>query len=288
MPLIFNMIFLTAGAQPSDRCEAGLTNDREAWRVRLKSGAHSMSASSETKLLVSPKGGIGRPWERETALRVMTAYVAHELNHPLGTIINLTNMLARRLAGPVVRPKDIGEHIQGIKAEAIRATSIIKNIRVLTDHRPAARESLSLIDVCRDTIARIKPLARAKQTKIRLEVRTDRIQVHGVKELLETALYNFLINSIAALDDPRIARRCVTIRIAVQETGRTTIQVLDNGAGVPAAIRDKIFEPFVTTRPDGSGLGLAIARDIMRWHHGGVCCRPRKCGTCMELVLPQD
>ena len=63
---------------------------------------------------------IGRQWEREMAVRVMTAYVAHELNHPLGTIINLVNILSRRLADPVVRPKDISEHVQNIKAEAIR------------------------------------------------------------------------------------------------------------------------------------------------------------------------
>src|SRR5262245_21487842 len=61
-------------------------------------------------------GDIGRQWEREMAVRVMTAYVAHELNHPLGTIINLVNILSRRLADPVVRPKDIGEHVQNIKA----------------------------------------------------------------------------------------------------------------------------------------------------------------------------
>jgi signal transduction histidine kinase len=58
---------------------------------------------------------IGRQWEREMAVRVMTAYVAHELNHPLGTIINLVNILSRRLADPVVRPKDISEHVQNIR-----------------------------------------------------------------------------------------------------------------------------------------------------------------------------
>jgi nitrogen-specific signal transduction histidine kinase len=64
--------------------------------------------------------------------------------------------------------------------------------------------------------------------------------------------------------------------------------VLDNGIGIPGSIRDKVFEPFVTTRPDGSGLGLAIAGDIIRLHRGRVSCRRRKTGTCMEMILPQD
>ena len=242
----------------------------------------------ETQIPDLATSSIGRQWERELALRAMTAYVAHELNHPLGTILNLANMLSRRLAGPVVSPRDIGEHIKDIKAEAVCATSIIKNLRILTEHKPTARESVSLIEVCRDTIARIKPLAQSKQVKIRLEIRTAQTQVQGVKELLETALYNFVINSIAALDDPSITGRRVTARVVAQVPDRTAIQVLDNGIGVPAAMRDKIFEPFVTTRAGGSGLGLAIAGDIMRWHHGRVSCRPCKSGACMEMIFPQE
>ena len=245
-----------------------------------------MLAGVQTVDLAS--SGVARQWERETAIRVMTAYVAHELNHPLGTIINLANMLSRRLAGPVVSPKDMGEHIKVIKAEAMRATSIIKHMRMLTEHKPAARESLCLIDVCRDTIARVRPLAASKQVKIRLEVQVEQAHVSGVRELLEMALYNFAINSIAALDDPKFNRRCVTIRLLAPEPRAAAVQVIDNGIGVPDIIRDRIFEPFVTTRADGSGLGLAIAGDIVRWHHGRVSCRPRKAGTCMEMVLPQE
>jgi two-component system, LuxR family, sensor kinase FixL len=231
---------------------------------------------------------VGRHWEQETALRVMIAYVAHELNHPLGTIINLANMLSRRLTGPVVRPNEIGEHLKVIKAEADRATSIIKHMRVLTEHKPAARESVSLTNICRDTITRIKPLATSKLVKIRFEARPPRARVLGVKELLGTALYNLAINGIAALDDPALDNRQLTIRIANEVPNWTTIQILDNGIGVPEAIRDKIFDPFVTTRADGSGLGLAIAGDIVRWHHGYLSCRPRKSGTCMEIMLPQE
>ena len=78
----------------------------------------------------------------------------------------------------------------------------------------------------------------------------------------------------------------MTVRVVAQEFDRTAIQVLDNGIGVPETIRDRILEPFVTTRADGTGLGLAIASDVVRWHRGENCC-PRKFGTCMKIVLPQ-
>src|SRR5262245_66364335 len=128
-----------------------------------------MATVREAPALDAGASDIGRQWEREMAVRVMTAYVAHELNHPLGTIINIANMLSRRLADSVVRPKDLSERLKDIKAEAARATSVIKNMRMLTEHKPTAHEGVSLIEVCRDTMARTKPLARSQQVKIWLE-----------------------------------------------------------------------------------------------------------------------
>lgn len=231
---------------------------------------------------------LGRQWERETTARVMTAYIAHELNHPLGTIVNIVNTLTRQLEKPVIRPQDIGGYLKNIKEEALRASTTIKHLRLLTERKPTTRSSVSLVEVCKEEIARLKPLAAAKQVKVRLSVRTDRTQVTGVKELLGTALHNFLINSVAALDDPAITDRRVSVCIASKEDGTTAIQVFDNGCGLPEHIRDKIFQPFVTTRSDGSGLGLAIAGDIARWHRGTVSCRSRRRGTCMELILPNE
>jgi len=65
-----------------------------------------MLADRDPQTIDSAKSGGARHWERETALRVMTAYVAHELNHPLGTIINLANILARRLTIPASAAAD--------------------------------------------------------------------------------------------------------------------------------------------------------------------------------------
>ena len=231
---------------------------------------------------------LGRQWERETTVRVMTAYVAHELNHPLGTIINLVNTLSRHLAKPVVRPQDIDEYLKGIKAEALRASTTIKHLRLLTERRPTTRSSVDLTEVCKEAIDRLRPLADAKQIRVRLEIHTEQTRVNGVKELLGTALYNFLINSIAALDVPEIVARKLMVRVVAKTPETTAVQVFDNGCGLPEDIRDKIFEPFVTTRADGSGLGLAIAGDIVRWHRGRVSCRSKRCGTCVEMILPNE
>lgn len=231
---------------------------------------------------------LGQQWERETTVRVMTAYVAHELNQPLGSIINLSNTLSRHLARSVIRPQDIDEQIKSIKAEAIRATTIIKHLRLLTERRPTTKARVSLVEVCQEAISWLKPLTLAKRIRVRLWVCTGQVHVNGAKALLATALQNLLLNSIAALDDPAIANRRLMIRIAAATQERTAIEVFDNGCGLPEGIGDRIFEPFVTARPGGSGLGLAIAGDIVRWHRGHIACRSRRHGTCMTLNLPTE
>jgi len=237
---------------------------------------------------IAVKSDLGRQWERETTVRVMTAYVAHELNHPLGTIINLVNTLSRQLAKPVVRPQEIAEYLKNIKSEALRASTTIKHLRLLTEHRPTTRSSVYLAEVCREAIDRLRPLAEAKQVQVRLALRTENMRVTGVKELLGAALYNFLVNSVAALDDPAIVNRKLMVRVVSKTPQSTAVQVFDNGCGLPDDIREKMFEPFVTTRADGSGLGLAIAGDIVRWHRGRVSCHSKRRGTCVEMVLPNE
>ena len=61
-----------------------------------------------------------------------------------------------------------------------------------------------------------------------------------------------------------------SVTINIKDSGRTLIQVIDNGSGIPEEISDKIFVPFFTTREKGSGIGLSLSRQIMRIHRGMI------------------
>jgi len=87
-------------------------------------------------------------------------------------------------------------------------------------------------------------------------------------DLIEQVIINLVVNSISALS----AAVSPMIKLVGKIDGRggTIIQVIDNGAGVPEALLEKIFIPFFTTRKEGSGIGLSLSRQIMRAHKGGI------------------
>jgi two-component system C4-dicarboxylate transport sensor histidine kinase DctB len=98
---------------------------------------------------------------------------------------------------------------------------------------------------------------------------------------LEQVLVNLLQNAVQACDEGgRIA-----LEIAARG-GTVRLSVSDDGPGVPGAVRDTLFQPFVTARPDGIGLGLAIARDIMRQLGGDLLHEDTQQGARFTMVMP--
>jgi signal transduction histidine kinase len=105
--------------------------------------------------------------------------------------------------------------------------------------------------------------------------------VHADAELIRGTLLNLLLNAGQALG----GRGQVTVRVA-QADGNASIQVQDNGPGIPEPLRDQVFEPFFTTKARGGGLGLAIARRTAEIHGGAVTLTcPASGGTLVTLTL---
>jgi signal transduction histidine kinase len=91
------------------------------------------------------------------------------------------------------------------------------------------------------------------------------VPVRADPQRLQQVFLNVLLNAVQAL--PAGGRIDVEL---TQNDGVARIQFTDNGAGIPAAVRGRLFEPFVTSKPHGSGLGLAVARRIVEEHGGAI------------------
>ncbi len=265
--------------------------------ARMEASRHSEAVVGRSRLrsIDDVTWGAQRPEDEDhlahrLALRSVAAYVAHEINHPLGTIANLASLLGRRINDPVIRPSELAAQIESIKLETRRAADVIKNLRVLAGGLHGHRETVNVHDLLREAICRFRRRYGKETVRIRMECRDRMLNVQAVPELLHIALYNLLINGVEAAQSASIERPKLTLRTKRTTVDQVVIDVIDNGPGVADAIKSQMFEPFVSDRAGGSGLGLAICRDVVEWHGGILSYETMMArrGSCFRIALPNE
>ena len=112
--------------------------------------------------------------------------------------------------------------------------------------------------------------ARVKKegVQLQLHIPSSDIQFQGDPHLLEQVLINLIKNAVDALEDQ--ADGSINVHLQKNKNGKISIQVIDNGPGIPPEKLDQIFVPFYTTKETGSGIGLSLSRQIMRQHKGSL------------------
>ena len=121
-----------------------------------------------------------------------------------------------------------------------------------------------------------------KQVDVRVDVVPATLELQADPVLLDQVLVNLVRNAAQAMLEQEEPRLILRGRL---EYGRTLVQVIDNGSGIPEALMDQIFIPFFTTKRDGSGIGLSLSRQIMMAHGGELVAASSDEGTTMSLLL---
>lgn len=203
---------------------------------------------------------------RVSTLGEMAAELAHELNQPLGAIVNFANGTLLRLRARGIDP-EIENAVTQIADEGMRAGEIIRRMREFVRQGTSRREASDLNHLVRQAAYLIEPDARGRGIPLCLAladelppISVDRIQV-------EQVVLNLLRNAIDAIDaDPR-GNDEVLLQTA-QDGGALTVTVRDTGIGAPPQAGGRIFEAFFTTKHGGLGMGLSISRSIVEAHGG--------------------
>lgn len=195
----------------------------------------------------------------------MAAGMAHELSQPM----NIIRMAAEgaQLAGPDgTKAVDTGAALDMITAQAARMGEIIDHMRIFSRKEDeAAVEVFSPIHCVTEAVNMVEAQFHAEDILIVARYPRGEPQVRGTRVHLEQVLLNLLSNARDAIrarwereETARPGR--ITIDVAVAEPGDTlTITVTDTGGGIPAAILERVFEPFYTTKEVGSGTGLGLS-----------------------------
>ena len=215
--------------------------------------------------------------------------LAHEIKNPLGGIRGAAQLLAMEIGSP-----ELAEYTNVIIHEADRLQALVD--RLLAPHRrPKMVGDVNIHEVCE----RVRALVSAEYPR-GLEVARDYDaslpEFRGDREQLIQALLNIVQNAAQALGE-RIAAGDARIELRTRVARQVTIgkqryrlalelHVEDNGPGIPAEIRDRIFHPLVSGREGGSGLGLTLAQTFVQQHSGTVGCHSEPGRTVFTITIP--
>ncbi|MDX2089691.1 MAG: HAMP domain-containing sensor histidine kinase [Kofleriaceae bacterium] len=206
--------------------------------------------------------------------------VAHEINNPLGVILGYVTLLRR---DPQLTDR---EDLRIIEDEVRQSLAIVAGLLDLA--RPVKLDTtvIDLRVVARETASRLDEVGRSEGVEIRFRDASVPKVMADEGKVRQIAL-NLLSNAVEAARDPAAEAAVVDVTWCERER-LAWLQIDDHGPGIAPEAKDRVFEPFFTTRSKGHGLGLAIARTLARAHGGDIHLEPRPGGrgTRASLSLP--
>ena len=215
--------------------------------------------------------------------------LAHEIKNPLGGIRGAAQLLELEMDAPA-----LAEYTQVIVREADRLQSLVD--RLLAAHRtPHVVGDVNIHEVCEHVLALLK-VEHPRGLQLERDYDVSLPEFRGDSEQLTQALLNIAQNACQALA-PLIAQGEAKLSLRTRAARQVTLgklrhrlalelHVIDNGPGVPANIRDRIFLPLVTGRDGGSGLGLTLAQNFVQQHDGLIEFESQAGRTDFKITIP--
>ena len=206
--------------------------------------------------------------EKLASMGQMAAGVAHELNNPLSTILLYTHILGKKLAGR----DDLDHDLKLVAEESQRCKKIVGNLLDFARQSRVHLQSVDVEDLVRKAVdgaaCTLEP-SNGHEVSLETDV-TPGLRADLDRDQMTQVLVNLVKNGVEAMEG-----RDGSVRVSaheVPESGRIHFAVSDEGAGIPQSARDKVFQPFFTTKSigKGTGLGLPISYGIVKMHNGTI------------------
>ncbi len=231
--------------------------------------------------------------DRLAALGEMAAGIAHEVKNPLAGIQVMAGLLKRQVSSS----PDAQTILTDIIHEAQTANRIVLDVLEFVRPINLQVEHLSLPTVLKDATSKYEGLVNNGSLVLESRVDPELPTVQGDHTQLRQLFTNLLLNAYEALDGQgRVTITATFSPFTGDQQARAelpdlqgwiTVDIDDDGPGIPDDVTQKIFSPFFTTKPQGSGLGLAIVRKIVDAHEGRIDIGTSPTGgTRVEVTLP--
>jgi len=222
---------------------------------------------------------------RLSAMGEMASTLAHELNQPLSAIANYLTGGRRLLQGAEPKVEIAVQAMDKAAEQALRAGQIIRRLRDFVERGDGERRLENLPKLVEEAIALGLVGAKDKGVHARVLMDPNVDPVLADKVQIQQIVLNLVRNAVEAME--AAPRRELVISVEPVENGLAQVTVADTGPGISQEIAERLFQPFVTTKPTGMGVGLSISRTIIEAHGGRIWVEPNPGGGAVfRFTLP--
>ena len=221
---------------------------------------------------------------RVTVMGQLAASITHEVNQPLGAMVNNASACVRWLAAQNLEEAQRSAAL--VIADGHRAADIIGRIRALIKKAPPRKDGVGINEVILEVIA----LTHGDVVKNGVSVQTQLAEglplIQGDRVQLQQVILNLILNAVEAMSRVSEGSRELLIGTGQDTSGGVLVTVQDSGPGLYPESVDRLFDAFYTTKPGGMGMGLSICHSIVEAHGGRIwASRPAGPGATVQFSL---
>jgi two-component system, NtrC family, sensor kinase len=217
--------------------------------------------------------------DRLASLGELAASVAHEINNPVSSVLNLS-MLMQRIMGdsgvPPERLPQFRKYLSQVSSETSRVGRIVTDLLSFSRRGKPQRTEADLNRILETTLSLVSHKLKLMNVEAVMELSPDLPMVHCDSSQIQQVILNLLLNAAEASQGVASGRVSL-ITSFDPEHNQVVLSVADNGEGIPEENLKRVFDPFFTTKPEGKGvgLGLAVVYGIVEAHEGEIDVKSR-------------
>jgi two-component system NtrC family sensor kinase len=229
--------------------------------------------------------------EKAASLGKMAATVAHELNNPLSGIITYAKLIARRLRGQLPESGErtaMLDDLELIRSESMRCGKIVRDLLTYARESKPEFQPVHLHEVVEHALKLVAHHTQLEQVETQTDLRLADDTVVCDREQIVQALIALMVNAVEAMPQ---GGRLVLSTWEAAGAERVCLGVSDTGIGIPPDLKERIFDPFFSTKSEtkGVGLGLAVVYGIVQRHEGTISVTSAPgAGTTFTIEIPRD